>query len=107
MPTSGRLANFTQSQGSLPRTTKEKLVHCYMPIIEGGKFPSRTLKCDSRQSWAHKFKDSKSNLLVRVRERRAQREPSLIVGKGCISWLVVSLLALTRQKHLAKSSPQR
>jgi hypothetical protein len=26
--------------------------------------PSRTLKCDSRRSWAHEFKDSKSNLLV-------------------------------------------
>ncbi len=39
-------------------------------------------------------------------KRQASREPSLVIGKGHVSWSMVSLLALTRQKQLAKSSPQ-
>ncbi len=51
---------------SLSRTTKAKLAHCYRPIVGGRKCLSRTLSCDSQQSWAHESKDSKSNLLVRA-----------------------------------------
>ncbi len=83
-----------------------RVAHCYTPIIDGEKIPSRTLKGNSRRSWAHDPEDSKSNPLVWAREHQAKREPSPVVGEGCISWLMVSLLALTKQMQLAKSSPQ-
>jgi hypothetical protein len=90
---------------SLPRTTKAKFPHHYMPIIDGGKCLSRTPKCNSRRSLAHESEDPKSNPLVCARKRWAKREPSLIVSLGRISWLMVSLLAFTRQKQLAMPSP--
>ncbi len=101
-----RLANFTRSWASLPRTYKDKPAHCCTPIIDGKKIPSRTPKCNSRKSWAHNPNDSKSNPLVCAYERQANRESSLIVGRGHICWLMVSLLALSRQKQLTKSSQQ-
>jgi hypothetical protein len=52
-------------------------------------------------SWAHDPEDSKINPLVQGRERRANREPSLVVGRGHVSWSMLGLLALTRQKQLA------
>jgi hypothetical protein len=36
-------------------------------------------------------------------KRQADGEPSLVVGRGHISWTMLSLMALTRQKQLAKS----
>jgi hypothetical protein len=100
------MANFMRSRASLPRTTKAKLAHWYTQIINGGKCPSRTPKCNLQQSWAHDPIDSMSSSLVHAPESQAKREPSLVVGKGRISWSMVSLLAQTRQKQLAKSSPQ-
>jgi hypothetical protein len=53
------------------------------------------------RSWARDPEDSKNDLMVRARERRADREPSLVVGRGHISWSLLGLIALTRQKQLA------
>ncbi len=102
-PSGRRLANFVQLWASLPRTTKNKPAHWCMPIIDGKKIFLRTPKCYLRRSWAHDPEDSKNDPLVRARKRRADRGTSLDVGRGCISWLMVGLLALTRQKQLAKS----
>ncbi len=88
---------------AFPRTSKDKLAHCCSPIIDGGKFLSRTPKCYLWQSWAHNPEDSKIDPLVRADKRQANREPSLVVGVGHISWLIMGLLALTRQKQLAMS----
>ncbi len=63
----------------------------------------RTLKCHSQQSWAHDPEDSKSKPMVRARERQADREPNLVVGRGHVSWTMLSLIALARQKQLAES----
>jgi hypothetical protein len=100
-----RLANFVRPGASLPRTTKDKpaSANCCTPIIDGKKIFSRTPKCYLRQRWAHDPEDSKNDPLVHARERRANKEPSLIVGRGRISLLMMGLLALTRQKQLAKS----
>ncbi len=70
------------------------------------KIPSRTPKRNLLQSWAHEPEDSKTNPLVCACKRHAKREPSLIVVVSHVSWLMASLLALIRQKQLAKSSPQ-
>jgi hypothetical protein len=45
--------------------------------------------------------------MVRVREHQANGEPSLVVGIGHVSWTVLSLIALTRQKQLSKSRQQQ
>ncbi len=42
---------------------------------------------------------------MHTRKRCTKREPSLVVGIAQISWLMVSLLALTKQKQLAKVVP--
>jgi hypothetical protein len=102
-PSGRRLADFVQPQASLLRTTKNKPAHCCTPIINGKKILSKTPKCYLQQSWAHDPEDSKNNPLVHACERRANRETSLVVGRGHISWLMVGLLALTTQKQLAKS----
>jgi hypothetical protein len=104
-PSGRRLAIFLRPQASLPRTTKDKPAYCCTPIIDGEKILSRTPKCYLWRSWAHDPEESKINPLLRARERQANREPSLVVGRGHISWLMLSLLALKRQKQLAKSSP--
>ncbi len=62
-----------------------------------------TRKCYSRRSWASDPEDSKNKPMVQARECRADGEPSLVVGRGRISWTMLSLMALTRQKQLAKS----
>jgi hypothetical protein len=67
------------------------------------KIFSRTLKCYLRRSWSRDPEDSKSKPMVRERKRRADGEPSLVVGRGHVSWRMLSLIALTRQKQLAKS----
>ncbi len=102
-PSGRRLANFVRPRASPPRTTKNKLAHCCTPIIDGKKFLSWTPKCYLRRSWAQDPEDSKNDPLVRARERQVDRETSLVVSRGHISWLMVGLLALTRQKQLAKS----
>jgi hypothetical protein len=101
-PSGRRFADFVQLRASLPRTTKDKQVYRYMPII------------NSKNSfWVPRSatrgggdpEDSKSKLMVQVREHRADGEPSLVVGRGHIlSWTMLSLIALTRQKQLAKSA---
>ncbi len=98
-----RLANFVRPRASLPRTTKDKPAYCCTPIINGKKIFLRTLKCYSQRSWARDPEDSKNNPMVQAHERRANREPSLVVGRGQVSWTMLSLIALTRQKQLAKS----
>jgi hypothetical protein len=102
-PSGRRLADFVWPWASLPRTTKNNPAHCCTPIINGEKFFLRTPKCYLRGSWAHDPEDSKNNPLVRGCKRRAGKETSLVVGRGRISWLMVGLLTLTRQKQLAKS----
>ncbi len=102
-PSDRRLANFVQPPISLPRTTKDKPVYSCMPINDGKTFFSRTSKCYLRQGQAHNPVDSKINPLARACERQANREPSLILGVGRVSWLMMGLVALTRQKQLAKS----
>ena len=98
-----RLANFVWPQASLPRITKDKPVYCCMPIIDGRKFSSRTPKCYLRQSLTRDPEDSKNDPMVQARECQADREPSLVIGRGHISWSMLGLIALTRQKQLAKS----
>jgi hypothetical protein len=90
-------------RASLPRTTKDETAYCCTPIINGKKFFLRTLKCYSWQSWARDPEESKSKPMVRRRERRAGGEPSLVIGRGHISWTIFSLMALTRQNQLPKS----
>ncbi len=102
-PSGRRLADFVRPRASLPRTTKNKPAYCCMPIIDGEKFFSRTPKCHLQQSWARDPEDSKSKPMVRARERRADGEPRLVIGRGHVSWTMLSLIALTRQKQLAKS----
>jgi hypothetical protein len=102
-PSDGRLANFVRPRKSLPRTTKDETAYCCTLIIDGGKFFSRTLKCYLRRSWARDPEDSKSKPVVEARERQADEEPSLVVSRSHISWMMLSLMALTRQKQLTKS----
>jgi hypothetical protein len=102
-PSGRRLANFVRPRASLPRTTKNKPAHRSTPIINGKKIFSRTPKCYLRWSWARDPEDSKNDPMVQVRERRADGEPSLVVGRGHVSGLMLGLIALTRQKQLAKS----
>jgi hypothetical protein len=101
-PSGRRLADFVRPRASLPRTTKDKPVHRCTPIINGKKIFSRNSKCHSRRSWARDPADSKSKPTVRAGKRRADGEPSLVVRKGHASWTILSLIALTRQKQLAK-----
>ncbi len=63
----------------------------------------RTPKCHSQRSWARDPEDSKSKPIMQARKRQADGEPSLVIGRGHISWTMLSLIALTRQKQLAKS----
>ncbi len=102
-PSGRRLANFVRPRASLPRTTKNKPAQCCTLTIGGKKVLSRTPKCYLQWSWAHGPEDSKNNPLVRACKRRANRETNLVIGRGHISWLMVGLLALTRQKQLATS----
>jgi hypothetical protein len=97
-----RLANFVRLQASLPRTTKDKPAYCCTPIIDGKK-KSMTPKCYLQQSGAHDPEESKIDPLVRAHKCQADWEPSLVIGIGHVSWLMMGLLALTRQKQLAKS----
>jgi hypothetical protein len=99
-PSCMRLADFVRPQASLPNTTKDKPVYCCMSIIDGEKFFLRTLKCYSRRSWARDPEDSKNKPMVQACKRRANKKPSLVVGRGHISWTMLSLIALTRQKQL-------
>ncbi len=100
---SGRiLANFVRLQASLPRTSKDKPAYCCMPIIGNKKIFSRIPKCYLWQSWASDPEDSKNDPMVRAHEHQGNRETSLVVSVGHISWSMVDLLALTRQKQLAK-----
>jgi hypothetical protein len=96
-PSCRRLADFVQPRASLSRTTRDKPAYCCMPMIDGKKIFSRTLKCHSRWSWACDPEDSKSKPMVQARERQANGEPSLVVDRGNVSWTMLSLIALTRQ----------
>jgi hypothetical protein len=102
-PSDGRLANFVRPQASLPRTTKDKPAYRCMPIIDGKIIFLRTPKCHSRRSRACDPEGSKSKPMVQARERRVDGEPSQVIGRGHISWTMLSLMAVTRQKQLAKS----
>ncbi len=102
-PSGRRLADFVWLQASHPRTTKDKPAYHCTQIIDGKKIFFMTLKCYSRRSWARDSEDSKRKPMVRARERQADGEPSLVVGIGHVSWTMLSLIALTRQKQLAKS----
>ncbi len=101
-PSCRKLANFVRPRASLPRTTKDKPAYRCTPIIDGEKFFSRTPKCHSRRIWARDPEDSKSKPMVRACDRQADGEPSLVVGRGHVSWTMLSLIALTRQKQLAE-----
>ena len=101
-PSGRRLANIVRPWASLPRTTKDKPAYHCTPIIDGKK-NLRTPKCYSRRSWARDPEDSKSKPMVRAHKRQANGEPSLVVGRGHVSWRMLSLIAITRQKQLAKS----
>ncbi len=100
-PSGWRLAGFVRPRASLPRTTKNKPAHRCTPIINGEKFFLRTPKCYLWRSWDRDPEDSKNDPMVQAREHQADREPSLVIGRGHVSWLMLSLIALTRQKQLA------
>jgi hypothetical protein len=87
-----RLSGFVWPRASLPRSTKSKPAHCCMPIINGKKIFSRTLKCYSQLSWARDPEDSKSKPMVQARKRQANGEPSLVVGRGHVSWTMLSFI---------------
>ena len=99
-PSGRRLANFVRPQASHPRTTKDKPAYHCTPIINSKKFFLRTPKCYLRWSWAHDPEDSKNNPMVQAQECWADREPSLLVSRSHVSWLMLGLIALTRQKKL-------
>ncbi len=100
-PSVRRMANFVRPRASLPRTAKkDKPEYRCTLIIDGKIFFSRTLKCYLRQSCA-RDPESKNDPMVQARECQANREPSLVVSRGHASWLMLSLIALTRQKQLA------
>ncbi len=103
-PSCSRLANFVWPRASLPKTTKDKPAYCCTPIINGKKIFLRTPKCHLRRSWSHDPENSKSKPMVRACECRADEKPSLILGRGHISWMILSLIALTKQKQLTKPS---
>jgi hypothetical protein len=92
------LANFVQPQANLPSTAKDKPA---LPIIDGKKIILRTPKCYMWRSWACDPEDSKNNPMVQARKRLADKEPSLVIGRGHVSWSMLGLIALTRQKQLA------
>ena len=52
--------------------------------------PKRTLKCDLLQSQAYEPEHSKSDALIRARERCTNREPRLTVGVADICWMALS-----------------
>ncbi len=83
-----------------PRRTSQHIPACQSLMAI---FFSRTPKCYLRRSWARNHEDSKIDPMVQAHERQANRETSLVIGIGHISWSMVGLLALTRQKQLAKS----
>ncbi len=87
-----RLADFVRPWASLPKTSKNKPAHCCTPIINGKQFFLRTPKCYLRRSWARDPEHSKNNPLVCARKCQANRETSLVIGRGCISWSMVGLL---------------
>jgi hypothetical protein len=64
------------------------------------KIFSRTPRCYLRHKWALDAEDSKNGPMVQACERRANREPSLVVSRGHVSWSMLGLIALTRQKQL-------
>ncbi len=101
-PSGRRLANFVRLQASLPRTTKNKPAYHSTPFIDGKKIFLRTPKCYLRR-WACDPEDFKNNPMVQARECQADREPSLVIGRGQVSGLMLGLIAPTRQKQLAKS----
>jgi hypothetical protein len=45
--------------------------------------------------------------MVQACERRVNGEPSLVVGRGHINWMMLSLIALTRQKQLASQASSK
>ncbi len=100
-PSGRRLANFLRPQASLPRTTKDKPAYCCTPTIDSEKILLKTPKCYLRWSWARDPEDVKNTPMVQARKRQADREPSLVVGRGHIKWWMLGLIALTRQKQLA------
>ncbi len=102
-PSGRRLADFVRPRASLPRTTKDKTAYRCTPIIDSKKNFSRTLKCYSQRSWACDPEDSKSKPMVQACKCWANGEPSLVVGRGHVSWTMLSFIALTRQKQLTKS----
>ncbi len=61
-----------------------------MPIIDGGRCPTRTPKRNLQQSWHFGAVDSKSNFLARPHERLAGSKPSLVIGFGHISCLMIA-----------------
>ncbi len=99
-PSGRRAADFVQPQASLPRTTKDKPGYRCMPFINGF-FLLRTPQCYLWRSWARDHEDSMYNPMVQACERWTNREPSLVVGSGHVSWSMLGLIALTRQKQLA------
>ncbi len=88
-PSGRRLASFVRPWASLPRTTKDKTAYCCTPIINGKIIFSRTLMCYLQRSWACDPEDSKSKPMVWARERRADGEPSPVLGRGHISWMML------------------
>jgi hypothetical protein len=89
-------------RASLRRTPKDVPVYCCTPIIDGKKSFWRTLKCYSRQSRASGPDRSKSEPVVQARERQADGDPSLVIGRGRVSSTMLSLMALARQKQLPR-----
>ncbi len=82
-PSGRRLASFVWPWASLPRTTKNKPAHRCTPIIDSKNSFLRTPKCYLQWSWARDPEDSKNDPMVRARKRRANREPSQVIGRPC------------------------
>jgi hypothetical protein len=87
---------------AFPGPKDEPAYHRCMPIINGGISFWRTLKCYSQRSQASGPDHPKSEPVVQARERQANGDHSLVIGRGCIGWTMLSLIALAWQKQLAQ-----
>ncbi len=77
---------------SVRRPPRPSWRHQHLPIIDGGKWPSRTRRRDSRRSWYYGTVHSTSDFLARPHWHRTKSEPSLFVGFGHVSCSMVASL---------------
>ncbi len=99
-----RVANSTRLQEPSKDHQGQVNIIATCQSLTAGNTP-QGLHSATCESWAYEHIHSKGDLLVHAHNRCAKREPSLVIGIANVSWLVVSLLGLIKQKQLARGSP--